>query len=191
MAILSNEHSTITAAQRAERLGHRARVIWLTGLSGSGKSTLARELERRLFLAGSQVFVLDGDYIRQGLCRDLGFADEDRAENIRRVAEVSKLFVQAGLIAIAAFVSPFEADRERAREVIGAENFVEIFVDCPLTECERRDPKGLYAKARRGEVPQLTGVSSRYEPPRAPSLHLRTDQVTVAEAVEKILAVIS
>lgn len=189
-AFLSQELSTVTGADRARRFGHAGFVVWMTGLSGAGKSTLARELERRLFADGKGVVVLDSDNLRQGLCNDLGFSNADRAENIRRAAEVAHLFAQAGMIAVTAFVSPFTADRERARQIIGAERFVEIFVDCPLEECERRDPKKLYSRARLGEVTQFTGLSSGYEPPADPALQVHTQLLSPAESVERIVALL-
>jgi bifunctional enzyme CysN/CysC len=150
------------------------RCIWFTGLSGSGKSTLANLLERRLHAEGRHTYVLDGDNVRHGLNRDLGFTEVDRAENIRRVAEVAKLMVDAGLIVIVAFISPYRAERKFARDLFAPGEFIEVFVDTPLKECERRDPKGLYAKARRGEIPNFTGLSAPYEEPTQPEIHLAT-----------------
>lgn len=186
-AYLSKEISKVTPQERAARAGHPGLVLWMTGLSGAGKSTIARELERRLFDMNTQVFVLDGDNIRRGLNVDLGFSDVDRSENIRRVAEAAKLFTDAGMITVTAFVSPFAADRDRARQIIGSDRFVEIFVDCPIEVCEGRDPKALYARARQGEVTQFTGVTSRYEAPSAPDVHIATHQISPSEAVTKIL----
>jgi bifunctional enzyme CysN/CysC len=185
-AFLSTELSQVTPTERATRFGHKGFVVWTTGLSGSGKSTIVRELERRLFQEGMNVFVLDGDNIRQGICGDLGFSRGDRGENIRRVAEVAKLFADAGSIVLTAFISPFEADRRRAREIIGEDRLVEIFVDCPLEECEKRDPKKLYAKARSGEFGEMTGITSPFEVPLKPDLHLRTDQLNSADCVARI-----
>ncbi len=162
--------------------------IWFTGLSGAGKSTLASLLERRLFAAGRHTYVLDGDAVRMGLNADLGFSAEDRRENIRRAAEVARLFVDAGLVVIVAFISPFQAERAFARSRFEPEEFVEVFVDAPLDECERRDPKGLYAKARRGELPDFTGIDSGYEPPRSPEIHLDTVAGGADECVSRILA---
>ncbi|MDI6827256.1 MAG: sulfate adenylyltransferase subunit CysN [Armatimonadota bacterium] len=175
---------------RSRVLGQRPATIWLTGLSGSGKSTLAYALEKRLIEEGRACFVLDGDNIRQGLNRDLGFSPEDRAENIRRVAEVAKLFNDAGLIVITSFISPFRKDRANAQEIIGDDRFIEVYVDAPLGVCEARDPKGLYAKARAGEIPDFTGISSPYEPPESPDLHLRTDQLSIDEAVRAIVTLL-
>jgi bifunctional enzyme CysN/CysC len=185
------EKSGVTRAEREKRNGHPGFVVWLTGLSGSGKSTVARELERALFRRGMQVYVLDGDNVRHGINSDLGFSQADRVENIRRLGEIARLFSDAGVAVITAFISPYREDRERAREVVGRENFVEVFLDCPLETCERRDPKGLYRKARRGEIPDFTGVSSPYERPRRPDVALRTDKLSPAEAAEKIMDLLS
>lgn len=165
--------SDISPNARSQQNGHHGGVVWLTGLSGSGKSTLANGLEARLFQRGWQVAVLDGDNIRHGLCDDLGFSDMDRAENIRRVSEVAALFNQAGLICITAFISPFQADRDRARSVVGA-GFSEIYLEAGLDVCESRDPKGLYKKARAGQIKDFTGLSSAYEPPARPEMTLNT-----------------
>ena len=162
------------------------RCVWLTGLSGSGKSTLANLLDKRLHALGRHTYVLDGDNVRHGLNRDLGFTEADRAENIRRVAEVARLMVDAGLIVIVAFISPFRAEREFARSLFARGDFVEVFVDTPLAECEQRDPKGLYAKARRGEIPAFTGVSSPYEAPLQPEFHLRAAEHSPQELAEKL-----
>ena len=177
----------VPRTERELRNGHRAAVVWLTGLSGSGKSTIGRQLERALFEAGCQTMLLDGDQLRHGLAGDLGFDEADRRENIRRAAEVARLFYEQGSIVICTFVSPYAADRERARKLIAHAGFLEIFVDCDLEECRRRDPKGLYAKADRGEIPNFTGVSSDYEAPTAPELTLNTAELSVAQSVEKIL----
>lgn len=181
------EKSGITAAARRERNGHAGFAIWLTGLPGSGKSTIARALETKLFKMGVQVYVLDGDNIRHGINRDLGFSSADRAENIRRLSEIAALFADAGLAVITAFISPFEADREQARETIGRKNFTEVFVDCPLEVCERRDPKGLYKKARSGGLLNFTGVHAPYERPARPDLALRTDKMDAGEAVGAVI----
>jgi adenylylsulfate kinase len=175
----------ITRTDREARNGHRGLLIWLTGLSGAGKSTLAHGLEERLFEAGKQVFVLDGDRIRLGLSSDLGFSAADRRENIRRVAEVAGLFVDAGMVVICAFVSPSHPERDLLRETYG-QDFVEVFVNCPLEECERRDPKGLYKQSRKGTVGQFTGVSAPYEPPRAPELVLDTSLLSPQECVSAL-----
>jgi len=163
-------------------------VLWFTGLSGAGKTTIAHAVHERLRRDEISSAILDGDTFRQGVARDLGFSDADRSENNRRAGEVARLFSQSGMIVLAAFVSPFRADRARVREIIGAANFVEIFVDCPLEECERRDPKKLYVRARRGEVAQFTGLTSSYEAPLSPEIHLRTDRLTVDQAVDRVLS---
>jgi adenylyl-sulfate kinase len=178
--------SKVTPYQREIRNGHSGRVIWLTGLSSAGKSTIAAELERRLFKVGRQTYVLDGDNIRQGLGSDLSFSLEDRVENIRRVAEVAKLFVDAGFICITAFISPFRADREIARSIFSEGRFVEVYVNAPLSVCEQRDPKGLYAKARNNQIKDFTGISSPYEAPDHPDVEICTDQLSINESVSKI-----
>ena len=182
-------HAGLVAAEDRARVLHQQPItLWLTGLSGAGKSTLAYALEKRLTEEGHACFVLDGDNIRHGLNRDLGFSPEDRCENIRRVAEVARLFNEAGLIVITSFISPYRKDRWSAREVIGEDRFVEVFVDASLDVCENRDPKGLYKKARAGEIPDFTGISSPYEPPDNPSLRLDTSSLSVDEGVSQFLA---
>ena len=161
--------------------------MWFTGLSGAGKSTIAHAVHERLQRDEIPAAILDGDTFRQGVAKDLGFSDADRSENNRRAGEVAKLFSQTGLITLAAFVSPFRADRARVREIVGASSFVEIFVDCPLAECERRDPKKLYVRARKGEIAQFTGLTSSYEEPLSPDIHLRTDLLSIDQAVDKVL----
>jgi len=163
------------------------RCIWFTGLSGSGKSTIANLLEKRLHAEGKHTYLLDGDNVRHGLNRDLGFTEADRVENIRRVAEVAKLMVDAGLIVLVSFISPFRAERQMARELFDTEEFMEVFVDTPLKECERRDLKGLYAKARRGELKNFTGIDSAYEAPEKPEVHLETMVISLDRCVEQIL----
>jgi bifunctional enzyme CysN/CysC len=180
-------HGKVTPAHRANRNGHPGGVIWLTGLSGSGKSTIASELERELFNLGKQAFVLDGDNIRHGLCSDLTFSPQDRRENIRRVSELTKLFMEAGFIVITAFISPYRADRDLARKIIPEGRFVETYVNAPIEICEQRDPKGLYAKARAQEIKEFTGVSAPYEPPLKPEIELPTNQLTATECVTRIL----
>jgi bifunctional enzyme CysN/CysC len=177
----------VTASQRELRYGHRGCVLWLTGLSGSGKSTIATELERQLFNLGRHAYILDGDNIRHGLCSDLAFSHKDRTENIRRIGEVAKLFADAGFICITAFISPYRADRELARQILPRNCFIEAYVNAPVNVCEKRDAKGLYAKARAGEIKEFTGVSAPYEPPVNPDIELRTDKLSVAESVAKIL----
>jgi bifunctional enzyme CysN/CysC len=180
-------HGQVTSSQRELRNRHLGRVVWLTGLSGAGKSTIATELERELFNLGRHVYVLDGDNIRHGLGSDLGFSPKDRAENIRRVGEVAKLFADAGVICITAFISPYRADRDLVRRILPKDRFLEVFVNAPLEICEQRDPKGLYAKARAKEIKEFTGISAPYESPANPEIELRTDQLSVAESVAKIL----
>jgi bifunctional enzyme CysN/CysC len=173
----SNIHwqdSTVTPGQRAELKGQQTAVLWFTGLSGAGKSTIANRVEQKLLALGCHTMLLDGDNVRHGLNRDLGFTDTDRVENIRRVAEASRLMCEAGLVAICAFISPFRADRQMARDIAAPHPFIEVFVDTPIEECIRRDPKGLYAKAKAGAIPNFTGIDSPYEPPEAPEIHLAT-----------------
>ncbi|MCX7630704.1 MAG: adenylyl-sulfate kinase [Geminicoccaceae bacterium] len=176
----------VSRAARAARNGHRGGVLWFTGLSGAGKSTLALALERELFAKGYQVYVLDGDNIRGGLCRDLGFSPEDRAENIRRVGEVAALFADAGFIAISSFISPYRSDRQRAREAAG-ENFHEIYIKADLAVCEKRDPKGLYKRARKGEIKDFTGISAPYEAPENPELVVPTDELGLEDCLALLL----
>lgn len=178
----------ITKADRETITGHKACTVWMTGLPASGKSTLAVALEKALWGRGVHAFVLDGDNIRHGLNKDLGFSPEDRNENIRRIGEVAKLFTAAGVINMTAFISPYRADRDQARRIMGDGEFVEVYVDCDLAECERRDPKGHYKKARAGEIPEFTGVSAPYEPPLHPEVVVHTDRETEADSVAKILA---
>ncbi|MEM8985728.1 MAG: adenylyl-sulfate kinase [Pseudomonadota bacterium] len=180
----------VTRASRATRYGHRGGVIWLTGLSGAGKSTIAVELEKELFERGFNTFVLDGDNVRYGLNANLGFSPEDRAENIRRVGEVSALFAEAGMICITSFISPYRSDRDRARKSAG-DSFHEIFVATSLEECERRDPKGLYKRARAGEIAEFTGVSAPYEPPEAPEFTLNTENRSVRECVDDLVVYVT
>ena len=180
-------HGKVTAEQRSRRNGHPGCIVWLTGLSGAGKSTIAMELERELFNLGKQAYVLDGDNVRHGLCSDLAFSPQDRRENIRRVGEVAKLFVDAGFICITAFISPYREDRDLVRGMVLDGQFVEAFVNAPIEVCEKRDPKGLYAKARAQEIKEFTGISAPYEAPLKAELVLQTDQITVNEAVAQIL----
>lgn len=163
-------------------------VIWLTGLSGSGKSTISKLLKDRLKKAELPAVILDGDIIRTGLCSDLTFSPEDRAENIRRVGEVSRLFCYAGIITIVAFISPYREDRDRVRAILAEDEFIEVFVDCPIEECKSRDPKGLYKKVEQGEISNFTGISAPYEAPLNPEIHLKTDQHTSDKCVEQIIA---
>jgi adenylylsulfate kinase len=176
----------VSPQERAKLLGQRPVTVWLTGLSAAGKSTLAAELERRLADARRPCYLLDGDNIRAGISRDLGFGPGDRHENIRRIAEVARLMNEAGLVAITAFISPYRADRAMARSVVGAGRFIEVHVDAPLEVCEKRDPKGFYAKARRGEIAEFTGVSAPYEAPEAADLVIETAQASVASCVQRL-----
>ena len=176
----------VSRESRAQLMGQRPCCVWFTGLSGSGKSTIANRLERRLFAEGRHTYLLDGDNVRHGLNRDLGFTEADRAENIRRVAEVARLMVDAGLVVLVSFISPFRAERRFARSLFNEGEFVEVFVDTPLDECERRDVKGLYAKARGGLLPNFTGIDSPYEAPEHPEVHLRTSGQSVDECAELV-----
>jgi adenylylsulfate kinase len=169
-------HSHVTREERRGMLGHGAGTLWFTGLSGSGKSTLALAVERELMQRGVLAYVLDGDNIRHGLNANLGFSPEDRTENIRRIGEVAKLFNDAGVVVMTAFISPYREDRDAVRAILPDREFIEVFVDCALEECERRDTKGLYRRARAGEIPEFTGISAPYEPPTAAELVLRTDR---------------
>ena len=173
---------------RAEQKGQKPLVIWFTGLSGAGKSTLAGALEQALAALGKHTYLLDGDNVRHGLCGDLGFDDAARQENIRRVGEVAKLMVDAGLIVLTAFISPFRAERELVRNLVGEGEFVEVFVDAPLAICEERDPKGLYKKARAGEIRNFTGIDSAYEAPENPEIHLLNAGKPVEALVDELLA---
>jgi adenylylsulfate kinase len=177
----------VTKADREAISGHRACTIWMTGLPASGKSTLAVALEKALWDRGVHSYVLDGDNIRHGLNKDLGFSPDDRVENIRRIGEVAKLFTVAGVVNVTAFISPYRADRQQARDLVESGEFIEVFVDCPVEECERRDPKGHYKKARAGEIPEFTGVSAPYEPPLSPELTVHTAKASESECVETIL----
>jgi bifunctional enzyme CysN/CysC len=177
----------VTSGQRALRNGHGGRVVWLTGLSASGKSTIATDLERELFNLGQHVYVLDGDNMRHGLCSDLGFSPKDRKENIRRVGETAKLFAEAGITCITAFISPYRSDRDMVRQILEPGKFVEVYVNAPLEVCEARDPKGLYAQARAHQIKDFTGISAPYEAPERAEVELKTDQLTVAESVARII----
>lgn len=180
-------NATVTRARREQLNGHKGTIVWFTGLSGSGKSTLAHATEESLHQAGCRTFVLDGDNVRHGLCADLGFSDDARKENIRRVGEAAKLFVEAGTIVLTAFISPFESDRERVRKLVGPENFLEVYCRCPLEVCERRDVKGLYKRARAGEISHFTGISSPYEAPSTPDLAVDTALLSLDQSVELVL----
>lgn len=177
----------ITQKDREKLLKQKAVLIWFTGLSGSGKSTIAYALEQKLYQLGNHCYVLDGDNIRHGLNGNLGFSLSDRKENIRRIGEVARLFVNAGLITLSAFISPFRADRDAIRQKLQKDQFIEVFVKCSLKECEKRDVKGLYKKARNNEIADFTGISSPYEEPENPELMIESDKLTVEESVEKII----
>ncbi|MDA8169884.1 MAG: adenylyl-sulfate kinase [Nitrospiraceae bacterium] len=184
---LTFHHSIIKRPDREKINGHRSIVLWFTGLSGAGKSTLAHAVEARLHKMNCRTYVFDGDNVRHGLCSDLGFSPRDRGENIRRIGEMTKLFVDAGIIALTAFISPFRKDRAWVRSLVGPENFTEIYCDCSLETCEKRDVKGIYARARRGDIPDFTGISSPYEPPENPDLHLKTGETSLPECVEEVI----
>lgn len=185
---VAREHTLVGLDERERLLGQRGATVWLTGLSGAGKSTIAKEMERQLIRGGHPACILDGDNIRHGLNRDLGFGPEDRRENIRRIAEVARLFNEAGLMAISAFISPYRADRDNARSIVGADRWIEVYVRTPLAVCEARDPKGLYRKARRGEIPQFTGVTDPYEPPLTPDVSLDTADTSPEDCARILIA---
>lgn len=177
----------VSAEERQRLMNQKPKLIWFTGLSGSGKSTLAVQLEAALHAKGFKTYLLDGDNIRSGLNKDLAFTDDARVENIRRISEVSKLFLDAGVVLLSAFISPFEADRAQVRSIVGAENYIEVFVDAPIEVCEQRDVKGLYKKARAGEVKNFTGISSPYEKPSHPDVIIATDQMNVEESIDVLI----
>ena len=178
---------SILKHQRSELKNHKPLLVWFTGLSGSGKSTIANALEKALFAKGIHTYLLDGDNVRKGLNSNLSFSPDDRSENIRRIAEVANLMIDAGLVVLASFISPYREDRENVKRIVGYENFVEVFVNTPVEECEKRDVKGLYAKARAGEIKNFTGVNAPYELPMAPDIEIDTIRVSVEEAVSLIL----
>ena len=181
-------HNLTIDREKLERMrGHKGIVLWFTGLSGSGKSTLANALNESLHKRGLSTFILDGDNIRHGLCKDLGFSDEDREENIRRIGEVANLFMNAGIITITAFVSPFKNDREKVKNIIGPQDFIEVYCAASLNVCESRDTKGLYKKARKGEIKDFTGISSPYEPPSDPNIVVDTGSLDIKNSVQKII----
>ena len=184
--LIPHQH-TIDKKIRNRMNDHHSLVVWFTGLSGSGKSTLANKLEIYLYNNGYHTFILEGDSIRTGLNKDLNFTDESRKENIRRIGEVTRLMIDAGLVVLSAFVSPFKADRELVKTIVGEDNFVEVFVDCPVEVCEKRDVKGLYAKARKGEISNFTGISSPFEVPENPALRILSHKESIDESLQKLI----
>lgn len=182
--------ATVTRQRREQKNAHKSVVLWFTGLSGSGKSTLAHAVEEQLHQSGLNTFVLDGDNVRHGLCSDLKFSDTDRKENIRRISETAKLLLEAGVITLTAFISPFKAERATARSLMPHGDFIEIHCFCPLTVCEQRDVKGLYKKARLGEIKDFTGISSPYEEPENPDLKIDTSQLTLEESVQQVISLL-
>ncbi len=189
---ITNEHTvwhehTVTKEEREALNNHKGGIIWFTGLSGSGKSTLANALEDRLNKSGVRTYVLDGDNVRNGLNKDLGFSDEDRVENIRRIGEVSKLMLDAGIVVMTAFISPFRADRDIVRGLVGDGEFIEVYAEADLDICEERDPKGLYKKARAGEIPEFTGISSPYEAPETPEITINTGTSEIPDCVDQLV----
>jgi len=177
----------ITRKDRERLKGHRSFILWFTGLSGSGKSTLSHRVEELLYQQGIHTYILDGDNIRTGLNKDLGFSEEDRKENIRRIGEVAKLFVDAGVVVLSAFISPYKRDREFVRSLVPEGDFIEVYVKCPLEVCEQRDPKGLYKKARQGIIKNFTGIDDPYEEPENPEIVVETDKMSIDECAKKIL----
>jgi adenylylsulfate kinase len=177
---------SVAVDDRWKTNGYKSCLLWFTGLSASGKSTIAHELDKKLHLTGIHSYTLDGDNVRHGLNKDLGLNPEDRKENIRRIGEVSKLFIDAGLVVIAAFIAPYREDRQKVRDLLNREQFIEVYVKCSLSECEKRDPKGFYKKARAGEIQQFTGISAPYEEPEKPEIILETDKISVDECVNEI-----
>lgn len=180
-------HHKVNQLAREKLNGHRAILLWFTGLSGSGKSTIANAVEQELYTSGKRTYLLDGDNVRKGLNSDLDFSKSGRNENIRRIGEVSDLFLDSGAIVLAAFISPFISNREKVRETVGRDRMLEIFVDCPLEVCEKRDVKGLYQKARNGEIPNFTGINSPFESPVDPDIHLRTDTQDLNQCVQEVI----
>ena len=181
------QHYQVSRKDRQQQNGHNSFLIWFTGLSGSGKSTIANALEAKLFVNDIKTYSLDGDNIRKGLNKDLNFSPEDRTENIRRIAEISNLFVDAGVVVLGAFVSPYIKDRADIKDIVGADNFIEVFVNTPLEICEKRDVKGLYKKARAGEIKNFTGIDAPYEPPINPDIEIKTEELDVIASVKKIM----
>ena len=183
--------ATIKRDDREKMNGHKSAILWFTGLSGSGKSTLAHAVEDRLHELGSRTYVLDGDNIRHGLCKDLGFSDADRTENIRRIGEVAKLFTDSGVIALSAFISPFRSDRDAVRALVEDGDFIEVYCKCDLAVCEERDVKGLYKKARAGEIPEFTGINSPYEEPLKPEIVVDTAAQSIEESIEQVINILA
>jgi len=183
--------ATVTRAEREARNANRGVILWYTGLSGSGKSTIAIEVEKRLFELGRHTYLLDGDNVRFGLNKNLGFSPDDRTENIRRIGEVAKLFVDAGIMVATAFISPYRADRDQVRALVGAGDMLEIFIKCDVSVCEQRDPKGLYKKARAGEIPEFTGISAPYEEPRNPEIVVDSGLLSVDECAQTVVDYLS
>jgi len=181
-------HATVTRQRREDLNEHKSFILWFTGLSGAGKSTLAHALEEQLHQLGCRTFVFDGDNVRHGLCGDLGFSEKDRRENIRRIGEMCKLFIEAGIIALTAFISPFRADRRRIRELVPEDEFIEVYCKCSVDVCESRDVKGLYLRAKKGEIKNFTGISSPYEEPDHPEIKINTDEDSLENSVTIILA---
>jgi len=184
--VIPHDHE-ITKSDRRALNGHGSAILWFTGFSSSGKSTLANEVEKVLIQSQKRTYILDGDNVRMGLCGDLGFSAEDREENIRRIGEVSKLFTDAGVIVLSAFVSPYSADRDKIRELVEEDEFIEVFVDCPVEECEKRDVKGLYKKAREGIIKGFTGIDDPYEEPTNAEIVIKTSELSIEESTDKIL----
>ena len=183
-------HATVTRQRRNIQNNHKSTVLWFTGLSGSGKSTLAHAVEEELHQIGCRTIVLDGDNMRHGLCKDLDFSDKNRKENIRRIGEVAKLFIESGVITLTAFISPFKEERDKVRKLLANQDLIEIYVKCPISVCEARDVKGMYKKAKANEIKNFTGISSPYEVPESPDLIVNTNQETLDESVDKVLGVL-
>jgi adenylylsulfate kinase len=183
-------NATVNRLRREQLNGHRGAVIWFTGLSGSGKSTIAHSVEEQLFQKGCHTYTFDGDNVRHGLCSDLGFSEDDRHENIRRISEMTRLFLDAGVIALTAFISPTRQDRDKVKRLIGEQDYLEVYCECPLEVCEQRDVKGLYRRARAGEIKNFTGISAPYEVPEHPDLILRTGDLTIEDSVRQVIDLI-
>ena len=184
---ITRHESAVTRSQREALNGHKSLIVWFTGLSSAGKSTIAHAVEKRLHQMGCRTFVFDGDNVRHGLCSDLGFSQQDRAENIRRIGEMVKLFIETGVIALTAFISPFRADRQKIRQLVAQDDFVEIYCKCPIDVCEQRDVKGLYRLAKEGKIEEFTGISSPYEEPANPELILDTSVESLEACVDRVL----